>query len=102
MAVAYVQEFAIADRSTTNYDFVAEKIGVPLPRMVDDKGFEARKRDSDEVIELNQWALSWWQDQLQSKAAASVRDYLKERGSWTSKSVNNESESTNSTFASTA
>jgi hypothetical protein len=27
MAVAYVQEFAIGDRSTTNYDFVADKIG---------------------------------------------------------------------------
>jgi hypothetical protein len=27
MAVAYVQEFAIADRSTKNYDFVAEKVG---------------------------------------------------------------------------
>ena len=27
MAVVYIQEFPIADRSTTNYDFVAEKIG---------------------------------------------------------------------------
>jgi hypothetical protein len=27
MAVAYVQEFPIEKRSTTNYDFVAEKIG---------------------------------------------------------------------------
>ena len=27
MAVAYVQEFPIRDRSTTNYDFVAEKVG---------------------------------------------------------------------------
>ena len=27
MAVAYVQEFPIGDRSTTNYDFVAEQIG---------------------------------------------------------------------------
>jgi hypothetical protein len=27
MAVAYVQEFPIVDRSTTNYDFVAGKIG---------------------------------------------------------------------------
>jgi hypothetical protein len=27
MAVAYIQEFAIGDRSTTNYDFVADKIG---------------------------------------------------------------------------
>jgi hypothetical protein len=27
MAVAYIQEFPIVDRSTTNYDFVAGKIG---------------------------------------------------------------------------
>ncbi len=27
MAVAYVQEFPTGDRSTENYDFVAEKIG---------------------------------------------------------------------------
>ena len=27
MAVAYVQEFPIADRSTTNYDWVAEQVG---------------------------------------------------------------------------
>lgn len=27
MAVAYVQEFAIRDHSTQNYDFVADKIG---------------------------------------------------------------------------
>src|SRR5215471_11936623 len=59
---------------------VAEKAGVPLPKMIDDDRFEARKRDSDQVIELNQWALQWWQDQLQSRAAAPVRQYLKERG----------------------
>jgi len=59
---------------------VAEKSGVPLPKMVEDDRFEARKRDSDQVIDLNQWALAWWQDQLQSKAATSVRHYLKERG----------------------
>jgi len=27
MAVAYIQEFEITDHSTTNYDFVAERIG---------------------------------------------------------------------------
>jgi DNA primase len=59
---------------------VAEKAGVPLPKMIDDDRFDARQRDSDQVIELNQWALVWWQDQLQSKAATSVRHYLKERG----------------------
>src|SRR5437764_5722929 len=59
---------------------VAEKSGVPLPKMVDDGRFEARRRESDEVIELNQWALQWWQDQLQHQAARSVREYLKQRG----------------------
>lgn len=59
---------------------VADKSGVPLPKLIDDGRFEARKRDSDQVIELNQWALQWWEDQLQSKAAASVRQYLKQRG----------------------
>src|SRR2546421_7428953 len=61
-------------------NIVAEKSGMPLPKMVDDGRFEARKRDSDQVIELNQWALQWWQDQLQSEAARSVREYLTQRG----------------------
>jgi len=59
---------------------VAEKSGVPLPIMIDDDRFETRRRDSDLVIELNQWALQWWEDQLQSRAGTSVRKYLKDRG----------------------
>jgi DNA primase len=61
---------------------VAEKSGVPLPKMVDDSRFEARKRESDQIIELNQWALSWWEDQLKSKSAPAkaAREYLKDRG----------------------
>ena len=61
---------------------VAEKSGMPLPKMVDDSRFEARKRDSDQVIELNQWALQWWQDQLKSKSgpARAAREYLEQRG----------------------
>jgi DNA primase len=61
---------------------VAEKSGMPLPKMIDDGRFEARQRDSDQVIELNQWALAWWEDQLKSKSgpARGVREYLKERG----------------------
>jgi DNA primase len=61
---------------------VAEKSGMPLPKMVDDSRFEARLRDSDQVIELNQWALAWWEDQLKSKSgpAQGVREYLKDRG----------------------
>jgi len=61
---------------------VAEKTGVPLPKQIDDSRFEARKRDSDQVIELNQWALVWWEDQLKSKAPAAqaARAYLDQRG----------------------
>lgn len=61
---------------------VAEKSGMPLPKMVDDSRFEARQRDSDQVIELNQWALLWWEDQLKSKSAPAraAREYLKDRG----------------------
>jgi DNA primase len=61
---------------------VAEKTGVPLPKQIDDSRFEARKRESDQVIDLNQWALVWWEDQLKSKATAAraARDYLAQRG----------------------
>jgi len=59
---------------------VAEKTGVPLPKMVDDGRFETHKRESDQVIELNQWALVWWEDQLKSKSGRAAREYLKGRG----------------------
>jgi len=57
---------------------VAEKSGVPLPKMVDDSRFEARQRETDQVIELNQWALSWWEQQLEgsSAPARAAREYL--------------------------
>ena len=61
---------------------VAEKSDVPLPKMVEDSRFEARKRDSDQVIELNQWAMTWWEDQLNSNSspAEAAREYLDQRG----------------------
>jgi DNA primase len=61
---------------------VAEKSGVPLPKLIDDSRFESRQRESDQVIELNQWALVWWEDQLQSKSpqAQAARAYLEHRG----------------------
>ncbi len=59
---------------------VAEKTGVPLPKLVDDSRFESYKRESDQVIELNQWALQWWEDQLNSNFGKAAREYLKGRG----------------------
>jgi len=59
---------------------VAEKSGVPLPVMVDDSRFQARRLESEEVIELNKWALEWWEQQLESSAEGRIaRDYLKGR-----------------------
>jgi len=45
---------------------VAEKTGLPLPAMEDDKRFEARRHEADEIIQLNSWALEWWEAQLRS------------------------------------
>ncbi len=59
---------------------VADKVGMPLPKMVDDGRFEARRQESDLVIQLNSWAMEFWQQQLQSSNEGRIaRDYLKER-----------------------
>src|SRR6185436_7538374 len=59
---------------------VAEKSGVPLPKLVDDSRFEARRNEAEAVIELNKWALEWWEKQLESSAEARIaRDYLERR-----------------------
>jgi DNA primase len=59
---------------------VAEKSGLPLPKLIDDSRFEARRHESDQVIELNKWALEWWEQQLESSAEGKIaRDYLANR-----------------------
>ncbi len=59
---------------------VAEKSGVALPKLVDDGRFEARRQESDDVIQLNKWALEWWEQQLESGAEGRIaRDYLVRR-----------------------
>jgi DNA primase len=61
---------------------VAAKANVPLPQMEDDGRFAQRKQESDVVIQLNQWALEFWEQQLQSPApdARAAREYLAGRG----------------------
>jgi DNA primase len=60
---------------------VAEKSNVRLPALVDDKRFEARRREADEVIELNSWALAWWEAQLEEGGAEAraAREYIARR-----------------------
>jgi DNA primase len=59
---------------------VAEKSGVPLPKLIDDSRFEARRHESEDVIELNKWALEWWEQQLDSSGEGRIaRDYLLRR-----------------------
>lgn len=58
---------------------VAEKSGVALPKLAQDDRFEERQRDIDEVIQLNSWALEWWQQQLGSSEARYAREYLEKR-----------------------
>src|SRR5256714_12071304 len=61
---------------------VAEKTGVPLPALVDDKKFETRRKEADEVIQLNSWALEFWEQQLAEGGAESraAREYVEGRG----------------------
>jgi DNA primase len=61
---------------------VAAKFGVPLPQMENDQRFNEQKKDSDTVIQLNAWALEFWEQQLQAPgpAAQAARDYLNGRG----------------------
>ena len=60
---------------------VAEKSGVPLPKLVDDSRFEAHRQEADDIVQLNKWALEWWEQQLERGGAeASVaREYLLKR-----------------------
>jgi len=46
--------------------------------MVEDQKFEARRKEADEVIELNSWALEWWAGQLEQNnaEARAAREYL--------------------------
>jgi DNA primase len=61
---------------------VAEKANVQLPVMVEDQKFEARRKEADEVVELNSWALEWWESQLEQNnaEASAAREYLAGRG----------------------
>jgi DNA primase len=60
---------------------VAEKAGVPLPQLVEDKKFEAKRQEADEIIELNAWALEWWEAQLEegNAEARRAREYVEGR-----------------------
>ena len=56
---------------------VADKVGMPLPKMVDDSRFESRRQEADDVIQLNSWAMQWWEQQLETSREAQIaRDYL--------------------------
>ncbi|MBV8857448.1 MAG: DNA primase [Acidobacteria bacterium] len=61
---------------------VAEKAGVPLPELVDDKRFEVKRKEADEVVQLNAWALEFWERQFNENnaEARAAREYVEGRG----------------------
>ncbi len=65
---------------------VAEIAGVMLPEPIDDKNYERnkqrkkeRKAIADQVIELNAYALEFWENNLQSNDGKAAREYLEKR-----------------------
>ncbi|HEX7176690.1 MAG TPA: DNA primase [Pyrinomonadaceae bacterium] len=61
---------------------VAEKSGMPLPKMEGEGKFEARRQEADAVVELNAWALEWWEQQFggDNEEARFAREYVEGRG----------------------
>ncbi|HRH43330.1 MAG TPA: DNA primase [Pyrinomonadaceae bacterium] len=68
---------------------VADLSGIPLPEPVDDEQFkrtkkkkETEKKISDEVIQLNTWALEFWEREFSESyaEAENAREYLHNRG----------------------
>jgi DNA primase len=68
---------------------IAEISGVPLPEPVDDANYEQTKRKreekkqlADQVIELNQYALEFWEHHFQENNAEAkeAREYIEKRG----------------------
>ena len=67
---------------------VAEISGIPLPEPIDDKKYEQNKKRwqekkaiADEVIELNRYALEFWENHLQdnNQNSKAAREYLERR-----------------------
>ncbi len=60
---------------------VAEKSGVPLPKLIEDGGYEAHRQEADDVFRLNKMALEFWEHQLGSSSGESreAREYLNNR-----------------------
>jgi len=67
---------------------VAEISGIPLPEPIDDKKYEQSKKRreekkeiADQVIELNKYALDFWENHLQESNAhaKTAREYLEKR-----------------------
>ena len=67
---------------------IAEISGIPLPEPIDDKKYEQskkrkeeKKQIADEVIELNKYALDFWENHLQENNAhaRAAREYLEKR-----------------------
>lgn len=68
---------------------VAEMSGIPLPERIDDRQFqqskkrrEEKKQLSEQIVELNQIALEFWESELRGKSnkAKAAKAYLSERG----------------------
>jgi DNA primase len=60
---------------------VADKTGMPLPTLVNDKKFDTRKKEAAEVIQLNGWALEFWEQEFRESGEGRIaREYIEGRG----------------------
>lgn len=61
---------------------VAGKSNVPLPVQVSNEKVDDRRREVDEIVQLNTWAMEFWEAEFlrDHPASAAVREYVTNRG----------------------
>src|SRR5512141_2626709 len=60
---------------------IAQKLGVPMPKVQYDSPAEARQADlRRQLVDINERACAWFQEQLRKPDGANAREYLTGRG----------------------
>lgn len=61
-------------------NFLADRVGMPMPQMVDNRAYEAKKKERNRLYEVNKAAATYFHKNLLSAKGKSARDYLQNRG----------------------
>lgn len=61
-------------------NFLADRVGMPMPQMVDNRAYEAKKKERNRLYKVNKAAAAYFHKNLLSAKGKVARDYLQNRG----------------------